>query len=80
MVLKMNEYVMRFLSRDPAHPLMETVLFEFGCSGNQPQRLTEAVTQVANMLGALGTVEKVVEFMRANAALSSAKNLITKEK
>ena len=59
-----KEYVFRIATRDPAHPLAETVLLEFGCA--KPGQLIEALDQLTNLLEVLGTPEKVAAFMVRN--------------
>lgn len=62
------EYVFRILSRDPEHPLGETMLVEFGQS--DARAFADAVGALTDMLRVLKTPEKVARFMRENAALA----------
>lgn len=75
----MREYIFRVAVRDPAHPLAENMLIEFGRTTADPNGFSEAVAQIAGMLRTLGTPEKVAEFMRDNAALAKAQTLKLKE-
>ena len=73
-----TEYVFRIISRDPAHPLAEKLVMEFGCDSSRTDRLIEAARGFAELLAALKTPEAVAKHIRDNAAMAMARNLLVK--
>ena len=74
----MTEYVFTISRRDPAHPLAETPIMEFGCSEERGVSLIEAVTVFARMLRELKTPERVADAIRREQDRQLSKNVLTK--
>ncbi len=74
----MKEYVLTIAVRDPDHPLVPTVVHECGVDVRHPEALADALSAMAGLIRALGTPEKVAEYMRKNAVVTEFKKAVSK--
>lgn len=75
-VLDMKEYVFTLTVRDPGCPLVETPLIRFGRDAANPAGLIAALEALVGLLKLQRTPEAAAKFMRDNATMALANNLI----
>lgn len=72
----MKEYVFTIAARDSGCPLVETMLIRSGHDASNPATLIAALEAMVGLLKLRRTPENVAKFIRDNAAVAMANNLI----
>jgi hypothetical protein len=71
-----SEYLFRVSRRDPARPLAEELIVEFGCDAGRGVGIIEAVSIFADMLRELKTPERVADAIRREQDRQLSRNLL----
>jgi len=72
----MKEYVFTIAARDPGCPLVEVPILRSGHDAANPAGLIVAMEAMVGLLKLRRTPEAVAKFIRDNAAVAMANNLI----
>jgi hypothetical protein len=76
----MLEYVLRVVSREKEHPLVEDMLLEVGLDARDIAATSEALHAFAELLKNRKTPERLVAFLKNNAVLANNHLLVNRGK